>query len=74
MTCLLVAIYSFHSRLNYKNFRKLCNICDKAGRGIKCAAGAFRSGGKVRRGRQASVVGLAALLFFYPITVCLYED
>lgn len=25
----------------------------------------FRAGGKVRRGRQASVAGLAALLFFY---------
>ena len=32
------------------------------GRGVKGAAGAFRAGGKVRRGRQASVAGLAALL------------
>ena len=35
------------------------------GRGVKGAAGAFRAGGKVRRGRQASVVGLAALVFLY---------
>jgi len=35
------------------------------GRGVKGAAGALRAGGKVRRGRQASVAGLAALFFFY---------
>ena len=42
------------------------------GRGVKGAAGAFRAGGKVRRGRRASVVGLAALVFLFSL-YCMIE-
>jgi len=41
------------------------------GRGVKGAAGAFRAGGKVRRGRQASVVGACRPRLF--ILTVLYD-
>ena len=34
------------------------------GRGVKGAVGAFRAGGKVRRGRQVPMLGPAALVLF----------
>ena len=39
------------------------------GRGVKGAAGAFRAGGKVRRGRQVPMLGPAALFFLYAYTI-----
>jgi hypothetical protein len=39
------------------------------GRGVKGAAGAFRAGGKVRRGRQVPMLGPAALFFLPSISM-----